>query len=154
MFYVHARNLLRHHKGNLTSRVKKEILELLDCAVRDSYYSVGWERYVIYLTHIKKALFCLSEKTDFEFDPTSGYTPTDEDFTLAEQHLNAIPVKELLENTWYTISYYIAWSDLYRLSGNTESAMKYVESAKEVLHAHNLQLPYMRMNLASTYVVD
>ena len=139
VFYVHARNLLRRHKGNITPRVKKKILELLDHAIRDSYYSVGWERYVIYLTHIKKALFCLSEKTDFEFNPTSGYTPTDEDFTLAEKHLNAIPVDKLLENTWYTISYYIVWSDFYRLREDTESAMKYVESAKEVLDAHNLK---------------
>ena len=84
-------------------------------------------------------MFCLSEKTDFEFNPSSAYTSTDEDFTLAEQHLNAISVKELLENTWYTISYYIAWSDLYRLSGNTESAIKYAESAKEVLDAYNLK---------------
>ena len=72
---------------------------------------------------------------------------------------------ELLENTWYTISHYIVWSDFYRLSGNTESAIKYVESAKEVLDAHNLKtaplyekelgkLPCMRKNLASTYVVD
>ena len=48
-------------------------------------------------------------------------------------------MKEVLENTWYTISYYIAWSDFNRLSGNTESAMKYVESAKKVLDAHNLK---------------
>ena len=84
-------------------------------------------------------MFCLSEKTDFEFYPSSAYTSTDEDLALAKQHLNAISVKELLENTWYTISYYIAWSDLYRLSGNTESAIKYAESAKEVLDAYNLK---------------
>ena len=88
---------------------------------------------------MKKALFCLSEKTDFEFDPTSGYTLTAEDLALAEQHLNAIPVTEVVENTWYTISYYIAWSDFYRLSGDTESAIKNAELAKEVLDAHNLK---------------
>ena len=65
MLYVHARNLLRHHKGNVTPSVKKETQELLDHAIRDSYYGVGWERYVIYLTHIRKALFCLNKKTDF-----------------------------------------------------------------------------------------
>ena len=57
---------------------------------------------------------------------------------LAEKHLNAIPVKELSENTWYTISCYIVWSDFYRLRGDTESAMKHIELAKEVLDAHNL----------------
>ena len=139
VFYVHARNLLRHHKGTVTPRVKKEILELLDRAINDSYFGIGWERYVIYLTNIKKALFCLNGKTDFDINPTPGYTPTDEDFALAEQHLKAIPVDELLENTWYTISYYIVWSDFYRLSGNTESAIKYAESAKEVLDARNLK---------------
>ena len=82
-------------------------------------------------------MFCLNEKTDFEFDPTSGCTPTAEDFTLAEQHLNAIPVKGVLENTWYTISYYIAWSDFYRLRGDTGSAIKNAELAKKVLDAHN-----------------
>ena len=33
VFYVHARNLLRHHKGDVTPRVKKEILDLLDRAL-------------------------------------------------------------------------------------------------------------------------
>ena len=139
VFYVYARNLLRHHKGDLTPHIKKKILDLLDRAIRDSYYGVGWERYVIYLTHIKKALFCLNGKTDFDINPTSGYTPTDEDFALAEKHLRAIPVDELRENTWYTISYYIVWSDFYRLRGDTESAIKNAELAKEVLDAHNLK---------------
>ena len=87
----------------------------------------------------KKGIVLPYEKTDFEFDPTSGYTPTAEDFALAKQHLSAIPVEEVLENTWYTISHYIAWSDFYRLRGDTGSAMKHAELAKEVLDAHNLK---------------
>ena len=139
VFYVNARNLLQFHKSNVTPSVKKETQELLDRAIKDSYHGVGWEQYTTYLTHIKKALVCLNEKTDFEFNPTSGYTPTAEDFELAEKHLNAIPVKEILENTWYTICFYIAWSDFYRLRGDIESAIKHVELAKKVLHAHNLE---------------
>ena len=38
VFYVHVRNLLRHHKGNLTPRVKKETQELLDRAINNSYF--------------------------------------------------------------------------------------------------------------------
>ena len=43
VLYVHALSLLRHHKGNLTPRVKKETQKLLDRAINDSYFGVGWE---------------------------------------------------------------------------------------------------------------
>ena len=152
VFYCHARNLLRYHKGNVTLSVKKDILELLAHAIEDSSYGVGWERYVMYLTRIKTALFCLNGKFDLEFNSTSGYTPTAEDFTLAKQHLNAIPVKEVLENTWYAISYYIAWSDFYRLRGDTESAMKHAKLAKKVLDTHNLETAPLYKNELGKHV--
>ena len=36
-------------------------------------------------------------------------------------------------------SSYIAWSDFYRLRGDTESAIKNAELTKEVLDVHNLK---------------
>ena len=59
VFYCHARNLLRYHKGNVTPSVKKDILELLDHAIEDSSCGVGWERYIMYLTRIKRHCFAL-----------------------------------------------------------------------------------------------
>ena len=134
IFYVEARILIRQHEGNITPCVKKMALELFDRAIADSYYGVGWERYTLYLSHIIKALFCLNERTDYDFHPTSSYIPTAEDKLIAERHLGAVPVDELHEICWYAISYYIALSDLNRLRGDTATARQHAEMAKQMLY--------------------
>ena len=133
VFYCEARNLLRQHKGNVTPFVKRKAMELFNCAI-NSYCGVGWEKYVLCLCHIKMAMFCLSESTGYEFCPSSNYTPSDEDISLAEEHLKAVPDDELHEMSWYAISYHIAQSDLNRLRGDTASAREHVKMAEKVLH--------------------
>ena len=138
VLYCEARNLLRRHKGNVTPCVKREAMRLFDCAIADSYYAVGWEKYVLCLCHIKMAMFCLSENIGYEFCPSSNYTPSAEDISLAEEHLKAvseaIPDDELREMSWYAISYHIALSDLNRLRGDTATAREHVKMAEKVLH--------------------
>ena len=138
VFYCEARNLIRRHKGNVTPCVKGKAMRLFNCAIADSYYAVGWEKYVLCLCHIKMAMFCLSESIDYEFCPSSNYTPSDEYISLAEKHLKAvpkaIPVDELREMSWYAISYHIALSDLNRLREDTATAREHVKMAEKVLH--------------------
>ena len=103
IFYLEAITLTQQHKGNITLSIKKKILELFDGAIDHSYYGTGWERYMVCLSHIVKALFCLNGPM---FNPTSSYTPTEEDISLAEQHLKAVPVDELSKLTEHSrISY-------------------------------------------------
>ena len=51
---------------------------------------------MIFNTHVYKALFCLNGVFDLNVGSTPQYTPTEEDISLAEQHLNAVPVEELV----------------------------------------------------------
>ena len=138
VFYCEARNLIRQHKGNVTPCVKGKAMQLFNCAIADSYYAVGWEKYVLCLCHIKMAMFCLSENIGYEFCPSSNYTPSAEDISLAEKHLKAVPKAipddELREMSWYAISYHIALSDLNRSRGDTATAREHVKMAEKVLH--------------------
>ena len=138
VFYCEARNLLQRHKGNVTPCVKRKAMELFNYAIADSYCGVGWEKYVVCLCHIKMAMFCLGENIGYEFYPSSKYTPSNEDISLAEKHLKAVPKAipddELRGMSWYAISYHIALSDLNRLRGDTASAREHVQMAEKVLH--------------------
>ena len=147
VFYCEARNLIRQHKGNVTPCVKGKAMRLFNCAIADSYYAVGWEKYVLCLCHIKMAMFCLSRSIDYEFCPSSNYTPSDEDISLAEKLLKAVPKAipddELREMSWYAISYHIALSDLNRLRGDTATAREHVKMAEKVLHDLETAPKYM-----------
>ena len=54
------------------------------------------------------------------------YTPT-EDISLAEQHLNTVPVKLI---HMHKVQYHIALSDLNRWKGNNGSAREHAEVVK------------------------
>ena len=81
--------------------------------------------------HIHKALFCLNEAVYPSFNPTLNCTPT-EDISLAEQHLNAVPVDELSKLTGIKARYHIALSDMNRLRGETTIAIQQAEQAKQL----------------------
>ena len=59
-------------------------------------------------------LFCLNGVFDLDVGLIPQYTPT-EDISLAEQHLNTVPV-ELVH--MHKVQYHIALSDLNRWKGN------------------------------------
>ena len=132
VFFNYARILINEHKGNVSPSIKRRILELLDRAIAHSYYGIGWERVMIFDTHYHKAMFCLNGVLDFYVKPDSNYTPTEEDISLAEQHLNTIPPDLASTVNMYKVMYYTARSDLNKWKGNIESARKYAEKAKQV----------------------
>ena len=128
-----ARILVSMHKENMSQSTKRRILELLDRAIADSYYGTGWERLMIFNTHVYKALFCLNGVFDLNVGSTPQYTPTEEDISLAEQHLNAAPVEELVSKIhMHKVLYHTALSDLNRWKENTESAREHAEAAKQL----------------------
>ena len=130
VFFNHARNMMSVNKGNITPKIKRRILELFDRAIADSYYGTGWERLMIFNGHVYKALFCLNGMIDLHFPSTPNYTPTEEDISIAEQHLNAAPLDVVCEVHMHKVIYYIACSDLYRWKGDVEKAREYAEKAK------------------------
>ena len=107
-------------------------LELFDHAIDHSYYGTGWERYMVCWCHIHKALFCLNGTVYPSFNPTSSYTPTEEDISLAEQHLNAVPVDEFSKLIAIKAQYHISLSDVNRLRGETTIAIQQAEQAKQL----------------------
>ena len=129
IFYMEAYILIEQHKKNITQSIKEKILELLDHAIYHSYYGTGWERYMVYWSHIHKALFCINGTVYLE---SSNYTPTEEDISLAEQHVNAVPVDELSKLTSIKARYHIALSDINRLRGETTIAIQQAEQAKQL----------------------
>ena len=131
-FYMEALTLSQQHKGNITPSIRKKILELFDHAIYRSYYGTGRERYMVCWCHINKALFCLNGIIYCKFNPTSNYTPTEEDISLAERHLNAVPVDELSMLTGMKAQYHIALSDVNRLRGETTIAIQQAEQAKQL----------------------
>ena len=134
IFYLEAITLIQQHEGNITPSIRKKILELFDHAIDHSYYGTGWERYMVCWCHIHKALFCLNEAVYPSFNPTLNCTPT-EDISLAEQHLNAVPVDELSKLTGIKARYHIALSDMNRLRGETTIAIQQAEQAKHLCAA-------------------
>ena len=90
-----ARILITKYEGNTTTKIKSRILELFDRAIAHSYSGTGWERIMIFISHIHKTLYCLNGVVSLEFNPSSSYIPTVEDISMAEKHLNAVPVSEV-----------------------------------------------------------
>ena len=132
IFYMEACTLIKQHEGSITPSIMKKILELFDHAIDHSYYGTGWERYMMCFCHINKALLCLNGTFYPKFNPTSNYTPTEEDISLAEQHLNAVPVDQLSKLTGIEAQYHIALSDMNRLRGETTIAIQLAEQAKQL----------------------
>ena len=132
IFYLEAITLIQQHEGNITPSIGKKILELFDHAIDHSYYGTGWERYMVCWCHIHKALFCLNGTVYPSFNPTSNCTPTEEDISLAEQHLNAVPVDELSKLTAIKARYHIVLSDMNRLRGETTIAIQQAKQAKQL----------------------
>lgn len=132
VFFTDARNMISVNKGNLTSGIKRRILELFDRAIADSYYGVGWERQMIFNSHVYKALFCLNGIIDLRSPLTTEYVPTSEDISIAEQHLNAAPLDIVCEIHRHIVHYYIARSDLHKWKKNIPEAREYLEKAKHL----------------------
>ena len=131
VYYIDACNLIRFNKSNITPEIKQRILKLFDWSITDSYYCVGWERFLIFLAHVKKALFCLSGAIDFLNIPsTQSYCPTSEDISLAEQHLKAAPLDEVNDIQALAIIYNIAMSDLFQWKEDKQQSQEYAEKAK------------------------
>ena len=130
VYFTDARNMMNVNKGNITPKIKRRICELFDRGIADSYYGTGWERIMIFNGHVYKALFCLNGMIDLHLPSTPKYTPTKEDISIAEQHLNAAPLDVVCELHMHTVIYYIACSDLHRWKGNVEKARDYAEKAK------------------------
>ena len=107
---------------------------ILDRAIADSYYGTGWERLMIFNGHIYKALFCLNGVFDLNVGSIPQHTPTDseEDISLAEQHLNTVPVELVSNIHMHEVQYHIALSDLNRWKGNIGSARKHAKAAKQL----------------------
>jgi len=120
------------HKGNMTPSIKRRILELLDRSIADSYYGTGWQRLMIFQTHVFKAMFCLNGVLDLHVTSPGSYTPTEEDISIAEQHLNAAPLELVSEIHMNKVIYYAALSDLNRWKENTKRAREYAEMAKQL----------------------
>ena len=135
IFYLEAFTMNLQHKENITPGIRKKILKLFDHAIGHSYHGIGWERYMVCLGHIHKALFCLNGTPYLKFNPTFSYTSTEEDISLAEQHLNAVPVDELSKLTGIKAQYHIALSDMNRLKGETTIAIQQAEQAKHLCAA-------------------
>lgn len=132
--YAEAVNLTRINEGNLTTDVKKDIKDLFDLAIEFSYAGKGWERSMICICHIRKAMFSLSGTTRW-LDYNTKYKPTKEDLSCAEQHLNAIPLELLNEFSRMThiiVEYHAALSDLNRFREDTETAREHAQKAKEL----------------------
>ena len=132
VFFNDARNMMSVNKGTITPKIKRRILELFDRAIADSYYGTGWERLMIFNGHVYKALFCLNGMIDLHFPSTPNYAPTEEDISIAEQHLNAAPLDVVCEVHMHIVIYYIACSDLHRWKGNVEKAREFAEKAKQL----------------------
>ena len=132
VFFNDARNMMSVNKGTITPKIKRRILELFDRAIADSYYGTGWERLMIFNGHVYKALFCLNGMIDLHFPSTPNYAPTEEDISIAEQHLNAAPLDVVCEVHMHIVIYYIACSDLHRWKGNVEKAREFAEKAKRL----------------------
>ena len=132
VFFNDARILISMHKGNMTPSIKRRILELLDRSIADSYYGTGWQRLMIFQTHVFKAMFCLNGVLDLHVTSTGNYTPTEEDISIAEQHLNAAPLEFVSEVHMDKVVYYAALSDLNRWKENTKRAREYAEVAKQL----------------------
>lgn len=130
VFFNDARNMMSANKGNITSEIKRRILELFDRAIADSYYGIGWERLMIFNGHVYKALFCLNGMIDLHSPSATNYIPTNEDISIAEQHLNAAPQDTVCEIHRHRVIFYIALSDLYRWKNDFLKAREYVEKAK------------------------
>ena len=151
IFYVEALTLIEQHEGNITPSIRKKILELFDRAIDHAYYGTGWEKYMVCLSHIHRTLFCLNG-TVFKFNPTSNYnfyTPTEEDISLAEQHLNAVPVDEFSKLTDIKAQYHIALNDVNRLRGETTIAVQQAEQAKQLYAKIGQSLQYIDDRLQS-----
>lgn len=131
VFYTEAANLIRAHEGNITPCVKKRIVQLYDYAVAHSYSyrSSAWARAN---GHIAQAIFCLNGTFYYNFNPTSSYTPTEEDVSVAEQHLSAVPVEELSLLIDIMGDYHVALSDLHRLKGDTTIAIQHARQAQKL----------------------
>ena len=132
ILYMEAITRIKKLEGNITPSVRKEILELFDRAIGHSYYGNGWERYMVCWCHIDKAMFYLNGTVSLEFNPTSNYTPTEEDISLANQHINAVQVDEFSKLTAIKALYHIALSDVNRLRGETTIARQQAELAKQL----------------------
>ena len=149
IFYVEAHTLIKQHAGNITPSIRKNILELFDRTIDHSYYGTGWERYMVCCSHIDKAWFYLNGTIYYEFNPTSNYTPTEEDILLAEQHLNAVPVDEFSKLTAIKAQYHIVLSDVNRLRGETTIAIQLAEQAKQLYAEIGISLQYIDDRLQS-----
>ena len=87
---------------------------------------------MIFISHIHKALYCLNGVVSLEFNPSSSYIPTVEDISMAEKHLNAVPVSEVSSQNWIRSGYHLALSDLYRLQGDTNNASEHAMVTKQL----------------------
>ena len=132
VFLSEARILITKYEGNTNTKIKSRILELFDRAIAHSYSGTGWERIVIFISHIHKALYCLNGVVSLEFNPSSSYIPTVEDISMAEKHLNAVPVSEVSSQNWIRSGYHLALSDLYRLQGDTNNAREHAMVTKQL----------------------
>lgn len=130
VFFNDARSMIGLYKDNATPEIKRRILELFDRTIADSYYGVGWERLMIFNGHVYKALFCLNGIIDVRPPSTRSYVPTDDDISIAEQHLNAAPLDTVCEIHRHIVIYYVAKSDLHRWKGNSSESRDYAEKAR------------------------
>ena len=128
VFHANAWMLINANRGNINPEIKQRILELFDHCIADSYYTIGWQRVMIFNGHVNKALFCLNGRMDTFIDPTLNYSPTSEDISLAERHLEAAPL-DVVEQVGL-ITYNIAMSDLHRWKGDKSLSREYAERAK------------------------
>lgn len=132
--YAEAVNMTRINEGNLTTNVKKDIKHLFDLAIKFSYAGEGWERSMICICLIRKAIVSLSGTTRW-LDYNTKYKPTKEDISCAEQHLNALPpelLNEFSQMTHIIVEYYVALSDLNRWRGDMDTAKKHAQKAKDL----------------------
>ena len=131
VFYTEAFNMIRAHDGNITPSVKTRVMQLFDYALAHSYSyrSSAWAKAN---DHIYKALFCLNGSIYFTFNPTSSYTPTEEDLSVAEQHLNAVPIEDMPMLIDIMGDYYVVLSDLHRLKGDTTTAIQHARQAQKL----------------------
>ena len=146
--YVEATTLFQQHEGNITPSIRKKILWLFDHAIDHLDYETGWERCMMYFSHIHKALFCLNGTVYLKLKEI--LTSTEEDISLAEQHLNAVPVDELSKLPDLKAHYHTALSDMNRLRGETELATQQAKQAKqlyaEIGETRQLQWVYDRLD--------
>ena len=148
--YVEATTLFQQHEGKITLSIRKKILELFDCAIDHLDYETGWERCMMYFSHIHKALFCLNGTVYLKLKKIPASTPTEEDISLADQHLNAVPVDELSKLPDLKAHYHTALSDMNRLRGETTLAIQQAEQAKqlyaEIGETRQMQWVYDRLH--------